>query len=172
MRALLIVDMIHDFVDGKFGSENARKIVPIIKALARNFREDGIVVYLKDSHSKEDPELRVWGEHAMDGTWGSEIVEALKPKQGDVVVRKHTYDGFLFTELDEELRKRDVKEVYICGVATDICVKHTAFGAFVRGYNVYVVRDACAGTSQEAHERALDYMRRIYGARIVESDEL
>ena len=172
MRALLVVDMIHDFVDGKFGSEWAREIVPRVKNLVERFRRDGIVFFLCDSHDEGDAELKVWGDHAMKGTWGSEIVEDLKPKQGDIVVRKHTYDGFLFTELDEELRKRGVEEVYICGVATDICVKHTAFGAFARGYDVYVVRDACAGTSQEAHEWALDYMRRIYGARIVESGEL
>jgi nicotinamidase/pyrazinamidase len=172
MRALLVVDMIHDFVDGKFGSQQARDIVPNVKKLVGKFRKDGAVFFLCDSHQQEDAELKVWGEHAMEGTWGSQVVDELSPTQRDIVVRKHTYDGFLFTELDEELKRRGVRDVYICGVATDICVKHTAFGAFARGYNVHVVKDACAGTSQEAHEWALDYMKRIYGAKIVESDEV
>jgi nicotinamidase/pyrazinamidase len=172
MRALLIVDMIHDFVDGKFGTQQARDIVLNVKKLVEKFRKDGVVFFLCDSHQHGDAELKVWGEHAMQGTWGSQIVDELNPTQEDIVVRKHTYDGFLFTELDEELKRRGVRDVYICGVATDICVKHTAFGAFARGYNVHVIKDACAGTSQEAHEWALDYMKRIYGAKIVESDDV
>ncbi len=172
MKALLIVDMIHDFVDGKFGSEGARAIVPRIKSLANRFRKENIVVYLCDSHDAGDPQIRIWGEHAMSDTWGSEIVEELRPEDGDFIVKKKTYDGFLFTNLDKILKGNNVDEVYICGVATDICVKHTAFGAFARGFKVNVVKDACSGTTKEEHERALEYMERIYGAKLVESDEL
>lgn len=172
MKALLIVDMIHDFVDGKFGSEGAMKIVEKIKMLAEKFRKDGMVVYLKDSHTSQDPQLKVWGEHAMRGTLGSEIVEELSPKEEDVVVEKRTYDGFLFTSLEKILKERDVDEIYICGVATNICVLHTAFGAFARGFKINVVEDACSGTSEEEHRRAIEYMRKIYGAKIVRSEEL
>ncbi len=172
MRALLVVDMIHDFVDGKFGSQDARNIVPIVSKLIEKFRKEGIVVYLKDSHQPGDPELDVWGEHAMRGTWGSRIVEPLKPENGDIVVEKSTYDGFLFTNLEELLKNKGVKDVYLCGVATDICVKHTAFGAFARGFKVHVIKDACAGTSKEEHKRALNYMKNIYGAKIEESEEI
>ena len=171
MKALLIVDMIHDFVDGKFGSEGAKAIVPKISALAEKFRATGAVFYLCDAHREDDPEMEVWGEHAMEGTWGAEVVEELKPREGEVI-RKSTYDGFLFTDLEEKLREKGVEEVYICGVATDICVMHTAFGAFARGFKVNIVEDACSGTSPEEHKRALNYMNRIYGARIVRSDEI
>lgn len=173
MKALLIVDMIHDFVDGKFGSEGARSIVEKIGRTAKKFRERGdTVIYLRDSHTPGDPELRVWGEHAMRGTWGSEIVEDLAPEEGDIVIEKTTYDGFFATNLENVLRERGIKEVYICGVATDICVLHTAFGAFARGFEVHVVEDLCAGTSGDMHRAALDYIKRIYGAKIVRSDEV
>ncbi len=172
MRALLIVDMIHDFVDGKFGSESAKKIVPKIKAIAEKFRDENLVIYLKDSHKKGDAELEVWGEHAMENTWGSQIVGDLEPKKEDIIIEKNTYDGFLFTPLAEILKEKGIKDVYICGVATDICVQHTAFGAFARGFNVHIIEDACSGTSEEAHKRAIGYMKRIYGAKILESDEL
>lgn len=172
MKSLLIVDMIHDFVDGKFGSEGARSIVPKIKEIAKKFRKEGMVIYLRDSHRKDDAELRVWGEHAMEGTWGSEIVEELAPESGDIVIDKRTYDGFLFTELEKVLREKGVNEVYLCGVATDICVLHTAFGAFVRGFDVYVIEDACIGTSEAKHEYALNYMRDIYGVKIVKGEEI
>ncbi len=172
MRALLIVDMIHDFVDGKFGSEDAKKIVSKIRAIAEKFREMDLVIYLKDSHKKGDAELKVWGEHAMENTWGSKIVEELEPKGEDIIMEKNTYDGFLFTPLADILKEKGIKDVYICGVATDICVQHTAFGAFARGFNVHIIEDACSGTSKDAHKRAIEYMKRIYGAKIVESDEL
>ncbi|AGB05129.1 nicotinamidase-like amidase [Aciduliprofundum sp. MAR08-339] len=172
MRALLVVDMIHDFVDGKFGSAKAKSIVPVVAKLIEKFRNDGMVIYLKDSHSKGDAELSIWGQHAMEGTWGSEIVKEIEPKDGDVVIEKNTYDGFLFTDLERILIDAGVEEVHICGVATDICVQHTAFGAFARGFKVHIIKDACAGTSEEEHERALKYMERIYGARIEESEQL
>ena len=173
MKALLIVDMIHEFVDGKFGSEEARKIVPKIKEFAEKFKKNGgLVVYFKDSHTVTDPEIRVWGEHAMRGTWGSEIVEELQPEEGDIVIEKTTYDSFLFTAANDILKERDVDEVYICGVATDICVMHTAFGAFARGFKVNIVEDLCAGTGEEEHRWALGYIQKIYGAKIVRSDEV
>ncbi len=173
MKALLIVDMIHDFVDGKFGSEAARRIVPRIKEFADKFRKRGnIVVFLKDSHTVTDSEIKIWGEHAMRGTWGSEIVEDLKPEKGDVIIEKNTYDGFLFTQAEEILKEKGVDEVYICGVATDICILHTAFGAFARGFKVSIVEDLCAGTGDEEHKWALGYMQKIYGAKMVRSDEV
>ncbi|NPA74554.1 MAG: cysteine hydrolase [Euryarchaeota archaeon] len=168
MKALLVVDMIHDFVYGKFGSEAAQSIIPAVKALIEKF---DTVIYLKDAHNPDDPEIKVWGPHAMKGTSGSAIIPELDTSQSEIV-EKTTYDGFFNTNLNDILKKLGVSEVYICGVATDICVMHTTFGAFIRGYNVYVVRDACAGTSQEAHNYALNYMSNIYGAKIVESDKI
>ncbi len=168
MRALLIVDMIHDFVDGKFGSDAAASAVPKIRELAEKFQN---IIFLCDSHHEGDPELSMWGEHAMEGTKGAEIVDELKPIVGHII-KKNTYDGFFQTELDRTLKERGVEEVYLCGVATDICVMHTAFGAFARGYRVHIIEDACAGTTPDAHEWALNYMERIYGAKIIRSDEI
>ena len=172
MKALLVVDMIHDFVDGKFRSEGAKKIISVVKKLIEKFRREGMVIYLRDSHTPHDPELKVWGEHAMSGTWGSQIVEEIKPREGDVVIEKRTFDGFLFTSLEKILCDNNVEEVFICGVATNICVQHTVFGAFARGFEVSVVEDACSGTTEEEHRYSLRYMKNVYGARIVRSDEL
>ena len=171
--ALIVVDMIHDFVDGKFGSENAKKIVPRIKDLIEKARRKGVlIVYTRDSHKPGDPELKIWGEHAMEGSKGSEVVEDLAPTQGDFVVSKTTYDSFFNTELERILKDCGIKNVYIVGVATDICVLHTAFGAFARGFNVFIVKDCVASINEEGHEWALKYMQTIYGAKIVESEEL
>ncbi len=173
MQALIIVDMIHDFVDGKFGSEGAQAIVPKIKKLIDWAREKKIpIIYLKDSHTPEDPELRVWGEHAMEGTWGSEIVDELKPEKRDIVIPKKTYSGFFDTHLDSILKELEVKEVILTGVSTNICVQHTAADAFFRGYEVTVVSDATAAIDPSTHNSALDYMKLVYGANIKTADEI
>jgi len=108
----------------------------------------------------------------MEGSRGSEIVEDLAPTEEDIIVHKTTYDSFFNTNLEKILKDRGVKNVYIVGVATDICVLHTAFGAFARGFNVFIVKDCVATINEEAHTWALKYMENIYGAKIVHSEEL
>ncbi|HDJ50851.1 MAG TPA: cysteine hydrolase [Thermoprotei archaeon] len=172
-KAVIIVDMIHDFVYGKFGSKQAQSIVPKIKELLKRARESGaLIVYTRDVHERNDPELAIWGEHAMKGTKGCEIIDELSPEEGDIIVEKRTYDSFYNTKLERILRERDVKDVYIVGVATDICVLHTAFGAFARGFNVHIVEDCVASISEEGHKWAIEYMSKIYGAKIIRSEEL
>jgi len=171
--AVIVVDMIHDFVDGKFGSKQAQNIVPKIKNLIDRAREKGVlVIYTRDSHEKDDPEISIWGEHAMKGTKGSEIVEDLSPTAKDIVIEKRTYDSFYKTQLEEVLKREGVEEVYITGVSTDICVLHTAFGAFIRGFRVHIVEDCVASINKEDHEWALRYMKRVYGAKLVNSEDL
>jgi nicotinamidase-related amidase len=173
MKALIIVDMIHDFVDGKFGSKGAQEIIPQIKKLINWARLNKTpIIYLKDSHTPGDPELRVWGEHAMKGTWGSEIVEDLKPEKHDIVIPKKTYSGFFNTHLDSILRELEVSEVILTGVSTNICVQHTAADAFFRGYLVTVVSDATAAIDPSTHKNALDYMKLVYGADIKITDDI
>jgi nicotinamidase-related amidase len=171
--AVLVIDMIADFVTGKFGSKEAQSIVPAIKALLARARELNIpVIYLKDAHEKEDIELKIWGEHAMKGTPGSEIIQQLSPVEGDIVVEKRFYSGFINTKLEEILRNLKVKELILVGVSTDICVQNNAAEAFFRGYSITVPRDCTASITKEGHERALEYMQRIYGAKIVNSKEV
>ncbi len=173
MQSLIIIDMIHDFVDGKFGSEEAKAIVPNIKKLIDWAHEKKIpVIYLKDSHSSSDPEVRVWGEHAMEGTWGSEIVNELMPSKSDIVINKKSYSGFFKTHLESILRELEVEELLLTGVSTNICVQHTAADAFFRGYSITVVEDATASIEKDSHIYALNYMKKIYGANILTTEEL
>ena len=170
MRAVLVVDMINEFVKGKFGSERARSIVPNIAALLEGARSRGWpVFYLRDSHREGDPELRVWGPHAMAGTRASEVVDELSPREGDAVIEKRWYDGFLETDLGERLRGLGVEEVVIVGISTDICVMHTAWGAFTRGLRILVPEDCTESISEENKRWALEYMKTVYGAEVVPS---
>ncbi len=172
--ALLIIDMLNDFVHGSLKVPAARDIVPKIKKLSDLFRSYmKPVIYLKDSHVRGvDLELRLWGEHAIEGTWGSEVIEELRPRDGDFVVAKRRYSGFFATDLDLLLRELKVQKLVLTGVVTDICVMHTAADAFFRGYEVIVVSDATASLTLEGHERALKYMKEVYGAKVLSSSEV
>jgi nicotinamidase-related amidase len=172
-QAVLVIDMIVDFVTGKLGFEKARAIVPTIRGLLEAARSRGVpVVYSCDSHRPEDPELRVWGEHAMAGTEGAKVIPELAPKPGEPVLPKCTYSAFFGTGLDEVLRGKGSQELVLVGVVTDICIKHSAADALFRGYRVTVLEDCTAALDERAHRNALDYMRRIYGARLMRSVEL
>jgi len=172
--ALLIIDMLNDFVYGPLKIPAAKDVVPKIKKLADLFRlHKKPVIYLRDSHVKGvDLELGLWGEHAIEGTWGSEVIEELKPQASDFVVAKRRYSGFFATDLDLLLRELKVVRLILTGVVTDICVLHTAADAFFRGYEVIVVSDATASLAPERHERALNYMKEVYGAKILSSSDV
>ncbi|MBA7594703.1 Peroxyureidoacrylate/ureidoacrylate amidohydrolase RutB [subsurface metagenome] len=170
--AVIVIDMLKDFVGGKLGFERAKAIVPNIRRLLDFAHKRGVaVIYVCDAHSHEDPELKLWGEHAMAGSEGAQVVPELKPTKKDSVLEKRAYDIFFNTELDEMLRGIGVKRLLLTGVVTEICVQNSAAGAFLRGYEVTVAKDCVASPDESAHRASLEYMKRIYGARITTSKE-
>ena len=172
-KAIIVVDMINDFVTGKLGSPRAREIVPNIAALLKKARKQGIpVIYLRDAHTKADREIDIWGEHAMKGTSASEIVPELKPEKNDIVIEKRWYSGFVDTELPSVLRKLGVDTLIILGVSTDICVQNNVGHAYFSGYKTIVPQDCTASIDEGAHEQAIKYMKNIYGAEITSSDKV
>ncbi|MEW5760912.1 MAG: isochorismatase family cysteine hydrolase [Candidatus Thermoplasmatota archaeon] len=171
MNAIIVVDMVFDFVYGKLGFEGAKKIIPNIKALLEKARKKKYeIIYVKDTHFKNDIELKVWGEHAMDGEKGSEIIDELKPKKNETIIKKHTYSSFFDTELDGILKLKKVDKLFVTGVATNICILHTVADAFFRGYKISVVKDCTA--SFESFDFALETMKKLYNAKIVDSKEV
>ncbi len=172
-KAVIVVDMINDFTTGVLGSEGAKRIrTPLNDFLTKARQNDLVVVYVHDSHIPEDPEMPVWGEHGMRGTKGSQIDPEVAPQDGDVVMPKQSYDAFNDTPLQNILRHHNVDEVWITGVATDICVQHTAWGAFRNKIPAVVLSDLTASIQDENHERGLEYIKNIYGHRIAPSSEM
>lgn len=168
--ALLVVDVLEEFVNGRLSTPEAKAIVGPARRVVEEFRRRGLpVIYLKDSHYETDFELRVWGRHAMSGEEGSRIVEELRPEKGDIVIEKHTYSGFFDTPLDYILRSKGVTHVFLLGLDADICVRHTAADAFYRGYYIYVIRDATAAYMDKGWE---EYFKKIYGAKVISSEEV
>ncbi|AFH42467.1 cysteine hydrolase [Fervidicoccus fontis] len=172
--SLIIIDMIHDFVDGKFGNENVKKIIPCIRELKEFAKKNSIpVIYAVDSHIKGvDREIEVWGEHAIEGEWGSKIIEELEPQNGEFIIKKRRYSAFFSTGLDLLLRELDVDTLILTGTSTHICVLHTAADAFFRGYKIIIPKECVAAFSESDHGYALVYMSQVYGAKVLSKDEI
>lgn len=165
--------MINDFVTGKLGSDRARKIVPNIASLLKKARKKGIpVIYLRDAHESTDKEMGIWGEHAMKGTQGSEIIPELKPEKNDIVIEKKWYSGFVDTMLPEILKKMGADTLILTGVSTDICVQNNAASAYFSGYRTIVPSDCTASIDEESYELSLKYMKNIFGTEITTSDKV
>ncbi|HDJ26653.1 MAG TPA: cysteine hydrolase [Candidatus Bathyarchaeota archaeon] len=172
--AVLVIDMLNDFVKGSLKVPGASDIVPRIRELLSWARGRGMpVIYANDAHIRGvDAELKLWGQHAIRGTWGALVIDELKPEEGDFVVEKRRYSAFFGTDLDLLLRELGVDTLILTGLVTNVCVQHTAADAFYRGYKLIVVSDCCTALTDEDHEAALEYMRRVYGAEVKSAKEL
>lgn len=174
MSAILVIDMINDFVSGVVGNERAEKIVPNIRRLLSYARDEGLpVIYVTDAHlPQDDREFDIWPSHAVEGTEGAKIIDALRPDEGEFHIKKRRYSGFYATGLDALLRELGVATVVLTGLVTNICIQHTAADAFFRGYRVVVPRDCVEAPTDEAQKRSLSYIEQMYGAKITSSDEI
>ncbi|MHA1589405.1 MAG: cysteine hydrolase family protein [Candidatus Njordarchaeales archaeon] len=163
--ALIIVDMQNDFAhpDGKLFVPSARDIIPKIKEILDRARAAGVkVIYTQDWHMKDDPEFKIWGEHAVANTWGAEIVEELKPLESDILIKKLRYDAFFGTPLDHILRIYGIRNLVITGTVANICVLHTAGSAALLGYKVIVPIDAIAALSDFDYHASLRQISFLY----------
>ncbi len=171
--AVVVIDMINDFVSGAYGGPRAEAMVPRVSGLLNMARDAGIpVIYVTDAHGVDDAEFRVWRPHAVAGTWGAEVVEALRLVRGDHHLTKKRYSCFYSTRLNGLLRGLGVDALILTGLVTNICVQHTAADAFFRGYKVVVPCDCVEAVSDQLQEQALAYMREMHGAEITTSSEI
>ena len=177
-KAVIIIDMLNDFVTGKLAAERGKRIIPNLKRLVEAARKNNVtVIYTNDAHYPQDVEVtRKWGKHAIKGTKGAEVIPELKPAAKDYVVEKRTYSSFYETGLDPLLRSLNkgdgVKTVILGGLHTNMCVRHTAADAFFRGYNIIIASDGCEAFTQKEHEEGLKYLEYVYNAKIMTVDEI
>jgi len=171
-HAILVIDMLNDFVNGKLKCERAQRIIPNIQQLLSEARSKGIPVFFcNDEHLPLDTyEMKLWGPHAMKGSEGAKVIDELKPYESDYLIPKRTYSAFDGTGLDKALNGvyggNGANTVIITGLHTHMCCRHTAYDAFVRGFDIIVPEDAVDAFTEDDHRSGLDYMKRVYGVNI------
>jgi ureidoacrylate peracid hydrolase len=169
--ALLVVDVQNDFCspDGVFGRAGndlsmVEEIMPNLRALIDQARAAGVTVvfvraiydpvYLPPAWHERNARIGFETPRCIGGTWGSDFY-GVQPQKGEVVIEKHRYSAFVDTELDAILRGLKIETVITTGVATNLCVESTARDAFMKGYYVALVDDACATYHKEHHAASL-----------------
>ncbi|HNZ87411.1 MAG TPA: isochorismatase family cysteine hydrolase [Methanofastidiosum sp.] len=167
--ALLIINMLNDFVYGDSKYEYARDVISPIREISKFFREQNFpVIYICDSHLKNfDREVEIRGEHAIDGTSGAKIIDELNPKDGDYTIKKRKYSGFYGTGLDELLREMGMKNLVFSGLLTSLSLRHTVADAYYRSYRCIMLTNACCDVKKDLHLKSILYIRDYYGATAV-----
>lgn len=172
--AIILVDMLNDFVTGKLKCERALEIIEPNRILIKEARKKGVyVIFSNDAHIKGvDKELDFWGNHAIIGTEGAKVIPELKPEKGDFIVPKRRYSGFFQTDLKLLLDELGVKNLIITGLHTHMCVRHTTADAFFWNFSISIPKDATEAFTQEDYESGLKYLKEVYGAEITSVKKL
>lgn len=171
MKALLVVDMLYDFIDPNgalYVGEVTKELVPEVKARVEKYRSEGwLVIYTCDRHLDDDMEFNLFPPHSVKGSGGDEIIAELAPRPGERVIEKRRFSAFVGTDLDLMLRDKEIKELELVGVVTNICILYTAAMAQMYGYKVTVPVKAVASFDLEAHHFALKEMEKTLGIRLI-----
>ena len=154
-EALLIVDLQNDFCPG--GALAVRGGDGIVEPLNRLLAQFHFVVATQDWHPPDHISFKArggpWPPHCVQSTRGAELHPKLDQTGIHLKIQKGTssgrdaYSGFQETTLDRELKKRNIRKVFVAGLATDYCVKQTALDALKRGYEVTVLTDLVAAVN-------------------------
>jgi nicotinamidase/pyrazinamidase len=173
--ALLVIDVQNCFLPGgSLAVKDGEQVVPVINRIAKGFAnvvmtQDwhtvGHVSFASVHEGKKPFEVidlaygkqMLWPDHCVQGTEGASLSKDLSIPQAELVIRKGFHkdvdsysafteaDGKTTTGLAAYLQARNIKRLFVAGLATDFCVAWTALDARKAGFETYVVEDACRG---------------------------
>jgi nicotinamidase/pyrazinamidase len=173
--ALLVIDVQNGFLPGgSLAVKDGEQVVPVINRMAKAFFNVVITqdwhtaghVSFASSHSGKKPfetidlpygKQVLWPDHCVQGTDSADLSKDLSIPHAGLVIRKGFHrdvdsysafteaDGKTTTGLAAYLKARQLKKVFVAGLATDFCVAWTALDARKAGFETYVVEDACRG---------------------------
>ena len=184
--ALVVVDMLYDFIDGSLACQNAdNAIKETLKFIDAQTKGQGgdeheildtfPILFIRDHHPADHSSFKeqggIWPVHCVAGTRGGEIHEALMPyvreeltfdKGCDKEVEQYSgFEGINNAEqsLGEVLELLDTTDVYVCGIATEFCVRNTCEDLLKAGFKVHLLSECIAYVDHDGHVKALDEMR-------------
>ncbi len=138
------------------------KVVYAVHRLTADVREVGPMSRFHIPPERiNDPDYRHGS--VLEGTWGTEIIDELKPLSGEMVIVKRRFGAFSGTELDMMLRTFDIRYLLFTGVATNVCVETSLREASQLQYLPVLVSDACAATAPSRQQPSIDNIKEIFG---------
>jgi nicotinamidase-related amidase len=183
--ALVVVDMLYDFIDGTLACQNAENAVKeTLKQIDKLTKGQGgeeheildtfPILFVRDQHPADHCSFTeqggTWPAHCVAGTHGGEVHEDLKPYVREELTFDKGYDksleqysgfeGLNTAEqtLGEILELLDTTDVFVCGIATEFCVKNTCEDLLKAGFKVHLLKDCVAYVTSEGHLKALEEM--------------
>ncbi len=178
--ALIVVDIQKDFLPGgNLAVPDGDKIIPIVNEYIQKFEEaGGLIVATRDWHPVDHISFKErggpWPPHCIQNTDGAKFHDDLKLPENTVIISKadepdkEAYSGFQGTELQNLLKEKGIDSVFVCGLATEYCVKNTVLDAIKLGFKTHILADAIKGIDANPgdSEKAIEEMK-SEGAEIV-----
>ena len=183
--ALAVVDMLYDFIDGSLACHNAENAVKeTLRFIDSQTKGQGgedheildtfPILFIRDHHPADHSSFKenggIWPPHCVAGTRGGDIHENLKPyAKEELTFDKgcdrdvEQYSGFegvntAGQSLGEILELLDTTDVYVCGIATEYCVRNTCEDLLKDGFRVHLLKDCIAYVDPDGHVKALEEM--------------
>lgn len=169
--ALVIIDVQNDFCPGgALAVRDGDAVVPALNRYIERFEKSGLPIFAtRDWHPEKTGHFQayggLWPPHCIQGTRGAEFRAGLRLPPGAVVISTGAapddegYSGFDGTDaggapLAELLRRRGVERIFVGGLATDYCVKHTVLDGLKQGFKVVWLEDASRGVNLQPDDAA------------------
>lgn len=198
MKALIIVDVQNDFLPGgALPVPEGDKIIPEINRIQEKFdlivatqdwHPEGHISFAS-SHKGKKPfdviqlsygEQILWPDHCVRGSYGADFSSLLDTKKIEAIFRKGTdvnvdsYSAFYdnnrqkTTGLAGYLRDKGVREVYVCGLATEVCVFYTAKDSLISNFQTWIILSASKGLDDKNIQKAINEIVNL-GGNILET---
>ena len=101
---------------------------------------------------------------------GGDFYPSRPAQPGEIAVYTNGYSAFQNSTLDERMKQLGIDTLVVCGQTTDLYVDATVRDGWARGYQMFVVADACAAYDEGRHKAALEAMARDYAILIERRD--
>jgi nicotinamidase/pyrazinamidase len=174
-KALIIVDVQNDFCPGgKLAVSGGDKVVPVLNEYIESFTKEGAPVFAsRDWHPLKTGHFEKfggkWPQHCAQNTKGAEFHPGLRLPDDAVIITKgaepdsDSYSVFLGKDAKgrsflDVLKDMGVSELFVGGLATDFCVRHTVLDALDSGFKVSLLTDAVKGVDRQESEKAIKEM--------------
>ncbi|MEO3858741.1 cysteine hydrolase [Acrocarpospora sp. B8E8] len=149
-----------------------------VENLIGDCRAKGVpVVFIQEVHKPSLVDIGreldgVEGPHCVEGWPETELAPHIRPRPEEFLIRKRRYSAFFGTELEIVLKAHRAQTVLLIGGLTDVCIHYTAVDAHQHDYHVKVLTDCVGGSSQRAHDAALEAVRYLQRDALVTSEEV
>ncbi|WP_214105911.1 cysteine hydrolase family protein [Acrocarpospora catenulata] len=149
-----------------------------VEKLIDDCRAKGVpVVFIQEVHKPSLVDIGreldgVEGPHCVEGWPETELAPHIRPRPEEFLIRKRRYSAFFGTELEIVLKAYRAETVLLIGGLTDVCIHYTAVDAHQHDYHVKVLTDCVGGSSQRAHDAALEAVQYLQRDALVTSEEV